>query len=209
LQPSFWYDITLSSVLSKKGAREIMGVYDGNLPNALKSLFPEVTFDRSKFIRLSRRHFWCDIENQKKFFRSYAGSKGFSANKPENWYNVHINEILQRRGGKALLRHYGGNIRKALLRVFPNIGLQETFFSSLPHEHWVDPTNRRAIFEKFAEYNKFDPLLASNWYKYTRKDVGSMKGARVAMDFYGGNLANSLISLFPEVTFDEQQFVDP
>eukprot|EP00026_Physarum_polycephalum_P001339 Phypoly_transcript_01340.p1 GENE.Phypoly_transcript_01340~~Phypoly_transcript_01340.p1 ORF type:complete len:1070 (+),score=142.73 Phypoly_transcript_01340:227-3436(+) len=209
LEPVHWYNVSVSSVLAKKGARAIMGVYDGNLPNALKKLFPEVSFDRSRFVRLSRKHYWCDLENQRKFFRSYARIKGFLPNKPENWYDIQPSEIINRRGGKALLRHYGGNLRKALMRVFPNIGLQEVYFSSLPHEHWVDPTNRRAIFEKFAEHNKFDPLVANNWYSYTRRSVGAMKGARLAMDFYGGNLANSLMSLFPEVDFDEKQFVDP
>lgn len=77
------------------------------------------------------------------------------------------------------MSHYSGNISNALLQIFPNIGLDisrfgkshSTFlapllpiFNHLFVEFWQHPMNRRKFFEKYAKANKFDPLVAENWY---------------------------------------------
>ena len=41
--------------------------------------------------------------------------------------------------------------------------------------HWRNPTNRRKWFSEFAEESHFDPLVASNWYKITLKQIQSKK----------------------------------
>lgn len=49
--------------------------------------------------------------------------------------------------------------------------------------YWNDANNRRRFFEKFAEKEGFDPLLASNWYL---TEYSSFQALRVAV-----NIGNS------------------
>ncbi len=66
------------------------------------------------------------------------------------------------------------------MRLFPEIGLEETKFPQVRREYtqttkylqqvytvggyWKDIKNRRNIFIKFAQKHNFDPLAADNWY---------------------------------------------
>jgi hypothetical protein len=51
-----------------------------------------------------------------------------------------------------------------------------------PSGHWTndDGKNMRSFFTRFAQQRKFDPLVAENWYRITRKDVMLEKVSLVA-----------------------------
>jgi hypothetical protein len=93
--------------------------------------------------------------------------------------------------------YYNGSVRKALLDVFPTIGLVKSkfwpkrvlsshslLFSPLLVAHsfnilftaiWHDAKNRREFFQNFAIENRFDFLVAANWYSLTREKIMSAK----------------------------------
>lgn len=72
-----------------------------------------------------------------------------------------------------------------LLQAFPDIGLEEKKFSVLPCMRgivlfltniiqvgfWLDLQNRRDFFDEFAAANKFDPLVAKNWYSVPKERI--------------------------------------
>ena len=95
-------------------------------------------------------------------------------------------------GFRGVLFYHDGSFRKALLDLFPNIGLERSKFQKircmLPSlslslfpcsclfrppllfvivfviDAWSKPEVRRRMLEQYARKNKFDPLVADNWY---------------------------------------------
>lgn len=93
-----------------------------------------------------------------------------------------------------MLKTFKGGYVKALLYLFPNIGLDETKFvsvqsntlppSSPPHTHtsllsvgkfWKDIKNRQQFFIEFANNNDFDPFEPANWYSISTTQIYNTK----------------------------------
>lgn len=81
-----------------------------------------------------------------------------------------------------MLKYYEGDLGKALVHLFPEIGLDEkkfdtvyrmcSFFITVPvliieGNQWKVVANRRVLFEKIANLSGFDPLVPRNWYNMT------------------------------------------
>ncbi len=97
---------------------------------------------------------------------------------------------------KQVLRHYPTHI-DAVLQLYPNIGLSFVKFDVLPSEYfpllsflflfvnkflldnyWHSEDNRRNFFREIANTMKFDPLVATNWYKIKKEDILPFKVLR-------------------------------
>jgi len=100
---------------------------------------------------------------------------------------------------RGLLRHYGNNLTRALMELFPNIGLEKKKLLMLAPFQYTD--KRREFFLKFARDHEFDPLDPENWYLVSRKDLLSTKGG-YGIWWHYPSLSRALIELFPEVKFD-------
>lgn len=91
-----------------------------------------------------------------------------------------------------MLLSYGNNFVKALLHMFPEIGLDKTkFHFRLPSmiisfpicilinfhadKYWSNETNQREYFISFAKHKKFDPLVPDNWYPITSESLSQYK----------------------------------
>lgn len=86
-------------------------------------------------------------------------------------------------GAKRVLSYHGNSVSKALMDLFPNIGLDRSKFNfpismlSNSHkifitykniEYWNKPSNRRKFFEDYAKVNQFDPFDVDKWYTSAR-----------------------------------------
>lgn len=97
-----------------------------------------------------------------------------------------------------MLSYHDFSISKALLDLFPNIGLDSAKFTSpctctiflfiyllsiycLIDYLWRHEENRREFFVKYAEQNGFDPLVAENWYNQSSKSILSVKVSYIAI----------------------------
>jgi hypothetical protein len=87
---------------------------------------------------------------------------------------------------------YHGTTSKALLQLFPEIGLEKKRFMTDPGKknrgrggsvligipvnmQWQYPQKRRTFFEKFALLRAFDPLVPSNWYSISLESILEQK----------------------------------
>lgn len=73
-----------------------------------------------------------------------------------------------------MAKYYEGNLRLALLKLFPDIGMEERKFANLGN-YWDDTDNQRKLFEDYAAFHEFDPLIAENWYQITSSPVYEFK----------------------------------
>jgi len=99
---------------------------------------------------------------------------------------------------------YGASYIKALLDIYPNIGLEETKFLKAPTGYWTK-SNIRKYFANFAAKRNFDPLLASNWYQWTAKDILAEKGSSI-MNKYRGSIKKALKDVYPDLALEDGKF---
>jgi len=97
-----------------------MAYYGRSVKKALLSLFPDIGLDGTK-LNMPR---WNDAANRKKFFEDYAKANGFDPLDPINWYSRPLSAIKLVKGASEVIAHHGHSVRKALVSLFPNIGLQ-------------------------------------------------------------------------------------
>jgi len=202
-----WYSVKREEIFLRKGGRAVLSYYKNNPAKALIHLYPEVTFEKLRF--QSQPYQLDKPDKRKRLFTNFALKKGFDPLIPNNWYSVSRDEILAMKGASALLRCYNRSMIKALVSLFPNIGLTEHKFAILPHNFWQETQNRRDFFVQFAKEKRFDALVPSNWYPISLQNLIRCKGASTVLRYYQGNFVVALQNLFPDLEFDKTKFVDP
>eukprot|EP00026_Physarum_polycephalum_P000469 Phypoly_transcript_00470.p1 GENE.Phypoly_transcript_00470~~Phypoly_transcript_00470.p1 ORF type:complete len:781 (-),score=102.87 Phypoly_transcript_00470:244-2586(-) len=126
LVPENWYSQPKQKLLGIPGIEQIIGYHSDSISNALQDLFPELGLDRSKF-RMSP---WHTQKNRRQAFEEYARQHGFDPLHPENWYLQKKHKILSTKAIYSVLEQYNYNLPKALLDLFPEIGLESSNFSA-------------------------------------------------------------------------------
>eukprot|EP00026_Physarum_polycephalum_P004684 Phypoly_transcript_04707.p1 GENE.Phypoly_transcript_04707~~Phypoly_transcript_04707.p1 ORF type:complete len:664 (+),score=57.25 Phypoly_transcript_04707:58-2049(+) len=64
---------------------------------------------------------------------------------------------------------------------------------------WSKPDNRRSFFEKYAQENKFNPLIPTNWYAQSKAKILSTQGAKSVLNYHGHSISRAITDLFPEI----------
>eukprot|EP00026_Physarum_polycephalum_P008209 Phypoly_transcript_08288.p1 GENE.Phypoly_transcript_08288~~Phypoly_transcript_08288.p1 ORF type:complete len:377 (+),score=65.39 Phypoly_transcript_08288:81-1133(+) len=187
-----------------KGGSTLLYAHGHSVSRALMHLFPDVKWDIAKFRR--KRNHWENEANRREFFVDFAATKGFDPLKAENWYKVSAGSILDTKGSDAVLKYYDGNFGKALLQLFPEIGINLKRFISPPKKRWRDPEARRKFFIDVAKHFSFNPLVPEPWYEMTHDKIIKFKSSRSILWHYGGSLVKALLDLFPDVPFDVRKF---
>jgi len=111
-----------------------------------------------------------------------------------------ISYLLGIQGASRVLFYHNFSVSKALLDLFPNIGLQEALFPSPPK--WNSKYNRRVFFSQYAIKHGFDASNPEHWYKQSREAIMSAKGAAGVITYYKRNVTKALLDLFPEIGLD-------
>eukprot|EP00026_Physarum_polycephalum_P001474 Phypoly_transcript_01476.p1 GENE.Phypoly_transcript_01476~~Phypoly_transcript_01476.p1 ORF type:complete len:889 (+),score=81.31 Phypoly_transcript_01476:156-2669(+) len=201
LHPETWYMTSREAIVQVPGGRAVFHKLRGGYFKALTKLFPEVNFDESKFPSMPRMY-WDNIKNRRKFFEQYAKDSGFDPLSPEHWYSQPRNKIAAMKGAKMMLEYHRFSVLRALLDLFPNIGLDKSKFSS----SYAVPEVRRNFFEKYAKLYRFDPLVAENWYRQPAYRILAVKGAKRVISFHNNSVSKALATLFPKIGFDPSKF---
>eukprot|EP00026_Physarum_polycephalum_P000668 Phypoly_transcript_00669.p1 GENE.Phypoly_transcript_00669~~Phypoly_transcript_00669.p1 ORF type:complete len:889 (+),score=100.09 Phypoly_transcript_00669:213-2879(+) len=195
-----WYSVTREDLEARKEFTGIMKEFRGSFIRALQDVFPAIQLNTSKFSIPGKKH-WRVERNRKSFFEQYAKDNGFDPLVAENWYAVRSEKILARKFSSMVVRYYGGSVRKALLTLYPNIGLRAENFESRGRAFWTSPANRRKYFDDFARHHGFDPLVHENWYSISVAQLAAYK----RIDFlyrYHKNLQDALTQLYPDIGLD-------
>ena len=89
--------------------------------------------------------YWADMRNRKEYLCQFARNNLFDPLVPENWYKCNLDKlwaykvplyatlllyfiITKAQGSQHLLRCYSGNFIRAIMSIFPDIGLEKTGF---------------------------------------------------------------------------------
>eukprot|EP00026_Physarum_polycephalum_P004524 Phypoly_transcript_04545.p2 GENE.Phypoly_transcript_04545~~Phypoly_transcript_04545.p2 ORF type:complete len:226 (+),score=15.15 Phypoly_transcript_04545:1408-2085(+) len=146
------------------------------------------------------------MAHRKQHFEKYATSMGFNALMPENWYSVQLRDIMNVKGTRNVILYHNNSVSKALLDLFPSIGIERSKFSFC-QKTWTNAASRKYFFEMYAAYKHFDPLIAKNWYSQSSSDIMAMKGAKNVIRHHGNSISQALISLFPNIGLAGNMFL--
>jgi len=160
-------------------------------------LFPNIGLDESKFPHIA-------VLDRKRFFDEIAEKSGFDPLLARNWYQITYSKFASEKGASIMSSYYKGSFVKALMHLYPTIGLVKEEFSK-PRSHWQNAINRRKFFEDFAHSKGFDPLIPENWYAIPMEQIQHIKGASTIYQYYKNNI-QALVSLFPDIGLDKTKF---
>jgi len=186
-----WLLQPISNIKNSKDSKFVLSHYNMSVAKALSHLFPE--------FNLKPQNKWEDPRNRRKFFENYASRNKFNPLNPINWYEQPKDQIKHTKNSMNVLQYHSNSIAKALLDLFPNIGLNQTQLAKriIPNQ---EKLKRRAVFENFAQEHNFDPLVAKNWYSISHTTL--KQGVKKAQKHYD-NISAALVDLFPEVEFEQ------
>eukprot|EP00026_Physarum_polycephalum_P002957 Phypoly_transcript_02966.p1 GENE.Phypoly_transcript_02966~~Phypoly_transcript_02966.p1 ORF type:complete len:695 (+),score=87.59 Phypoly_transcript_02966:171-2087(+) len=201
LLPQTWYSFSKTD-FTKEEARVF---HPHGFVSTLMRLFPNIGLQQKMF-SLKPMGYWSYMNNRKEFFDSYARENNFDPLIPSNWYKLPSLNVFKARKGARFLQVYGGNIRKALEHVYPNIGLESSNYTVMPDGYWDHKTNLRNFFISYARDNNFDPLVAENWYSQSKTMILSRKGQSSVLNRYNGSMTDALLDLFPEIGLEKAKF---
>eukprot|EP00026_Physarum_polycephalum_P002383 Phypoly_transcript_02389.p1 GENE.Phypoly_transcript_02389~~Phypoly_transcript_02389.p1 ORF type:complete len:939 (-),score=111.94 Phypoly_transcript_02389:24-2525(-) len=196
-----WYSVSSEAVKSHENAKPVLSLHGQSHVNALLHVFPEIGLKTNLF-KTKPRGFWGEAENQRNFFISFAQKIGFDPLVADNWYNVATEDLKSEQGASSLLNTFSGSFRKAILHVFPNIGLQEHLFKKPSYEN----LDGRNLLLEFACERKFDALIPENWYSIRTAEIHTKKGGSQILSRYGGSIRDALPKIFTEISFDIAKF---
>jgi len=179
--------------------------------NAVIDLFPDIVETRSGPPPITRarapagefdpndpRDKFC-----RQFFEEYAQAHAFDPFQPEEWYAQSLSRISLKKDADRVKNYHDGSFVKALLHVFPSIGLKASKF--LVRKRFVGDlelaSTRRKYFEMCARELGYDPLVANTWYsKSVLKIISAKKETRKVLRHHsGGSLSQALLDLFPDI----------
>jgi exonuclease V gamma subunit len=71
---------------------------------------------------------WYEVESRRNFFEKYARDNKFDPLKAENWYKQPRDRILATKGTRSVIYYHNNSVSKALIDLFPDIGLEMSKF---------------------------------------------------------------------------------
>jgi len=202
-----WLSITTDSIFSQKGGVTILNHYGGSLIRALMDVYPDIDLDACKFDHKSQ-NFWQSMENRRKFLDNFASKHGFDPLNPNAWYYVSPFVLRSEKGGGSFLNMYYSSMIKALMDVYPDIGLEEAKFNPDIRKESVlrIPRIAKDFFGSFARKHGFDPLVAENWYYVSRSMLMSEKRAKAVLAPFQFSHVLGLLAVYPHIGLEKSKF---
>eukprot|EP00026_Physarum_polycephalum_P000218 Phypoly_transcript_00218.p2 GENE.Phypoly_transcript_00218~~Phypoly_transcript_00218.p2 ORF type:complete len:903 (-),score=85.00 Phypoly_transcript_00218:118-2826(-) len=196
--PENWYTLPPAVIFDKTEAFFIGTYYQGSYQDALLHIYPDIGLESKKF---SYQPYGLrdKVAFRKRFFERYAKSKGFNPLIPENWYTIDDKDVKAQKHSVRTLQDYAQSVSRALISVFPNIGLVIDKFRFLPRGYWTKHRNRKQFFDDYARSNGFDPLVGSNWLKQPYSQFLAVKNAHAVMHYYKGNFRKAVNQIYPNL----------
>jgi len=198
-----WYKTQAKDLHKSKTRTVIHRYYHGNFGKAISHLYPDINFDQDKLARKGRR-------NRKEFFDSFAKESGFDPLAAHHWYRVTEAQIWSKQYAHSVLLFYDCDFRKALVSVYPNIGLHVDRFLKEPAaagtKYWDDAKNRKKFFDDFAWHYGFDALVPDHWYMVSTEVVLKTENVGAVLKYYRGKMEAALAHLYPNIGLDVSKF---
>jgi hypothetical protein len=178
-----WYLLT-REVAIEHGAKSLLAHYSDSLYQALKSSYPEFTWNAYLFPFTSRNHS-NNPQNLRAHFDWLSNELGIE--KQEDWYDMlQLSPKKLRRFGRKDNEHErASNQLMALREAYPEFEW-DTFRLKAPLMYFTEKKNQRAFLDWCAEQLGIE--TQEDWYKVLSKDITKFSGHTLIHDKYSGSI---------------------
>lgn len=178
------YQFDFSSPMSRDVGKILQQYYNGQLINAVLSIYKHFDFKIWKFKHLPSSAL-TDARFHRFFFESIA--QDLKLKNWTDWYSVNIQDIIAR-GGETLLHRYYYSPIAALSTLFPEYSWEFSKFNASLNTH-------RKLFDDIGK--KIGVKSLDDWYNFAAFDIASL-GAENSLKIFGGSLSTTLKNVYPE-----------
>eukprot|EP00026_Physarum_polycephalum_P003011 Phypoly_transcript_03020.p1 GENE.Phypoly_transcript_03020~~Phypoly_transcript_03020.p1 ORF type:complete len:828 (+),score=99.94 Phypoly_transcript_03020:42-2525(+) len=131
-----------------------------------------------------------------------ARAQGSDPLTAETWHKIPDQEFLRHKVVRKFVQKYhSSNWPKALMTLFPEINIQASKFK-IPY---VSIQERKLFFDNFAKGQRFDPLIADNWYSFYDHPLLRNQRYETIMTNYK-SLPDCLMHLYPNIGIQKEKF---
>jgi len=210
LSAESWYLQSQLQIKSEIKAPDLLRRYGESVSRALVSLFPDVKFKISNFKRRKNQssNELSDRDSRRVFFEKFAVERGFDPLDAVAWYRQSNSSLCLKKDAQKVLEYYENDFGKALLDLFPDIGLAASKFAA--NKRTIESAeDQRTFLEGCARQLGFDPLITKTWYSRSiRKILAANPVQTRSIKRFHGSLSSALMNLFPDIGLEQSKLVD-
>lgn len=195
-----WYNVTTEQV-RKHGAMSILSNYYKNcLMSALRSIYPEYTWNPHLKVGSSPNYHWRSEKNQRIQMDEMAEQLGIETQ--HDWYKVTTRQLQRIRGRSIIQDYYNGSLLNALKAIYPEFEWNKDQF----HHAQRQSLEKKMIAYHRKQLDHYGALLNLNtqqdWYKVTGVAVKKIGASKMINSNYNGSLFRALQTIYPEFDWD-------
>jgi hypothetical protein len=151
---------------------------------------------------------WAVLAHQKNFFDELASEIPLDPNILEHWKKVSVSRVLQKEGGKQILRHYSNSLIKALKAIYPRT-VEQSLRSRTrkPNGYWNNIANQKDFLQSLADELGIDTSKPEQWSQIKKEDVLKRGGSGLIAE-YGNSLTRALETIYPNFALIQRKKED-
>jgi hypothetical protein len=146
--------------------------------------------------------YWNDVKHHRLYF-DWLGQQ-LQYKKPQDWYRIHLDDMIKHRGGGLLTHYYGNSPSLAISTVYPNYDWKLWKFPSVPHDYWSDINRQREFFDWLFKELEMDDM--EDWYSVESKDINERGGTGFLSTYYSDSPSSALMTVYPEYDWQPWRF---
>jgi hypothetical protein len=174
-----------------------MVTHHGSLYNALKTLYPQHSWDPLRFSKVPHGH-WTESAQRESLER--LGRDKFGVKELDDWYNVSARQVTVE---LSFISHtYNGSLSLALKTLYPQHNWDPLRFSRAPNRYWMDENVQRDALERFGR-ERLGVKELDDWYSVATHAVSELSFIH---NYYKGSLFNALKKLYPQHSWNRFRF---
>lgn len=192
-----WYSVTRSNFISH-GAHLLLDEYRGVVSHLVSSTYPQHPWQLWMFEKVPHG-FW-DKEANRLSFMNWL-YKELDYNQWEDWYQLRVESIIERRGG-GLLKRYHYSPSTLLQSIYPQHPWKGWRFGNVHQYLWSSITHQRQFMDWLSE--QLHIIDWQDWYKVSPEQIIHHGGSSL-LNCYG-LLGFLLPAIYPQYSWKQWRF---
>jgi len=187
-----WYTITLNPFSPKALVSLVNYHYSGNLPIALRDLYPEHPWKLFKFNFITKSH-WFTEATRKSYLEEVA--RELKHQQFSDWYEITPQQIQEYKLG-PVLHYYGNSIIITLATLYPENAWRPWSFKHIqvPPGFWDNKTHQKRFMDWLA--TEFKLKQPEDWFRVKVSEVKRLGGSTILNKYT--NFLELLKNVYPE-----------
>jgi hypothetical protein len=196
-----FYCIPKKKIREYGGAALLDNLYQGSLVELLQDVYCYHTWFPWNFVQNVQNGYWSNTKNQRDFMDQLGQELNYKH--MDDWYNITIKQISEKKGGITLLTKYGFSPSKLVTCVYSEQKWNFLNFNTV-HRYWDNKTNQKNFLILLGKGLKLKNM--DGWYEVTKKQILGKKGGASLMKKYGDSPAKLIISNFSDHSWNISKF---